>query len=245
MRIIILAFHLAVIISSGCIIDVNSLYYASAFSSSSIQHVASRNLYRPSIIRLAAASANNNNDDLEKMRVSQIKAELNRLLVNFSDCFDKESLVEKLVRAREDPVPPNATNHGESEEIEPARMKLSEIKAELKQRRIDFSDCFDKEGIVEKLVQARNGLIDPMPEPTSQSTTTQQSSNNFDFGAETQADDTSSMDDAFKAAGWTGVGSDPPKPVDEARTPGMSRNFDNIDTDDFKKSFSPGQNRRR
>lgn len=39
-------------------------------------------------------------------------------------------------------------------------MRLSEIKAELKERKVDFSDCFDKESMVAKLADARANNID-------------------------------------------------------------------------------------
>jgi len=41
-----------------------------------------------------------------------------------------------------------------------SEMRLSEIKAELKERNIDFSDCFDKESMVLKLTEARSNNID-------------------------------------------------------------------------------------
>ena len=43
--------------------------------------------------------------DPYQMRVAEIKAELNELRVGFADCFDKESLVAKLLWARENPTP--------------------------------------------------------------------------------------------------------------------------------------------
>ena len=43
--------------------------------------------------------------DPNQMRVAEIKAELNKLRVGFADCFDKESLVAKLLWARENPTP--------------------------------------------------------------------------------------------------------------------------------------------
>ena len=43
--------------------------------------------------------------DPNQMRVAEIKAELNELRVGFADCFDKESLVAKLLWARENPTP--------------------------------------------------------------------------------------------------------------------------------------------
>lgn len=41
-------------------------------------------------------------------------------------------------------------------------MKVSEIKAELDLRKVDYSDCFDKESLVERLEEARaTGKADP------------------------------------------------------------------------------------
>lgn len=44
--------------------------------------------------------------DPQTMRIAEIKAELKQLGVGFGDCFDKESLVGKLVWARANPPPP-------------------------------------------------------------------------------------------------------------------------------------------
>ena len=43
----------------------------------------------------------------------------------------------------------------EAEEEEPGTMRVSEIKSELDLRGIDYSDCFDKESLAQKLVEAR------------------------------------------------------------------------------------------
>ena len=39
--------------------------------------------------------------------------------------------------------------------VEPGTMRVSEIKSELDLRKVDYSDCFDKESLAQKLVQAR------------------------------------------------------------------------------------------
>ena len=50
----------------------------------------------------------------------------------------------------------------DEEEVEPGQLKISEIKAELKMRGVDFSDCFDRESLVTKLRTARStGKADP------------------------------------------------------------------------------------
>ena len=50
----------------------------------------------------------------------------------------------------------------EYEEVEPGKMRVSEIKAELKLRNVDFGDCFDKESLAARLAKARmQGKADP------------------------------------------------------------------------------------
>lgn len=50
----------------------------------------------------------------------------------------------------------------DEEPVEPGKMRVSEIKSELSMRGIDFSDCIDKESLVEKLQEARaTGKADP------------------------------------------------------------------------------------
>mmetsp|Transcript_4785 Transcript_4785/g.6917 ORF Transcript_4785/g.6917 Transcript_4785/m.6917 type:complete len:205 (-) Transcript_4785:1879-2493(-) len=43
----------------------------------------------------------------------------------------------------------------EDEDVTPGQMRISEIKAELKMRAVQFDDCFDKESLVERLNEAR------------------------------------------------------------------------------------------
>ena len=43
----------------------------------------------------------------------------------------------------------------DAEEEEPGTMRVKEIKAELDLRGVNYSDCFDKESLAQKLVQAR------------------------------------------------------------------------------------------
>ena len=48
------------------------------------------------------------------------------------------------------------------EEVEPGKMRVSEIKAELNLRKVDYSDCFDKESLAARLANARmQGKADP------------------------------------------------------------------------------------
>ena len=45
---------------------------------------------------------------------------------------------------------------------DPVTMRVAQIRAELKERNIPFSDCFDKDGLVDRLRAARAGLVRPM-----------------------------------------------------------------------------------
>jgi hypothetical protein len=49
----------------------------------------------------------------------------------------------------------SAPEDDENEPVEPGKMRVSEIKSELQLREVDYSDCFDKESLVERLNQAR------------------------------------------------------------------------------------------
>mmetsp|Transcript_11170 Transcript_11170/g.24379 ORF Transcript_11170/g.24379 Transcript_11170/m.24379 type:complete len:245 (-) Transcript_11170:420-1154(-) len=234
------------------------------------------------------------------MRAAQIKAELKMRRIDFTDCFDKESLADKLMHARaglaspapapapatapvpgpavdevpqsrspglesnfcdapgEDfkktrsagvappsapevsppaPTPAAAPATSTDGDMEPMMMRAAQIKAELKERRIDFTDCFDKESLADKLIQARAGLIRPATVPTPRGA----AKGAFEFGAESrQGEDDTSLDDAFKAAGWTGEAPKDPSKVDEGRSPGLRRNFGDVPVSDFKKPYSSG-----
>lgn len=50
----------------------------------------------------------------------------------------------------------------EEEDVEPGQMRVSEIKAELKLRAVNFDDCFDKDSLAHRLREARcTGKADP------------------------------------------------------------------------------------
>jgi len=50
----------------------------------------------------------------------------------------------------------------DEEEVEPGKMRVSEIKAELELREVPYADCFDKESLVKRLEEARAaGRADP------------------------------------------------------------------------------------
>ncbi|KAL7542398.1 hypothetical protein ACHAXR_011747 [Thalassiosira sp. AJA248-18] len=49
--------------------------------------------------------------------------------------------------------------------IIPSDMRLREIQSELKERNISYADCFDRESLVKRLVEARDGLVQPTTPP--------------------------------------------------------------------------------
>lgn len=69
-------------------------------------------------------------------------------------------LLQATASAREDGV--IDLSDDDYEEVEPGKMRVSEIKAELKLRNVDFSDCFDQESLAARLANARmQGKADP------------------------------------------------------------------------------------
>ena len=51
-----------------------------------------------------------------------------------------------------------------SDQEDPSTMRLGEIQAELKQRKVSYADCFDKESLVKRLRDARDGMVKPTAE---------------------------------------------------------------------------------
>jgi hypothetical protein len=122
--------------------------------------------------------------------------------------------------------------------LNPQQMRVGEIKAELKALRVGCADCFDKESLVEKLLSARANPPRPPPPPkrAAPSPPPRRKQNTVEFGAESDMNSDIDMD-VFAQAGWSpekkkGMGS-----VDQNRYPGLNRNFDELDTDDFKKPY--------
>jgi hypothetical protein len=65
-----------------------------------------------------------------------------------------------VVRSKDQSVSDDVDDDEES--VEPGAMRISEIKAELDLRGISYADCFDKESLVQKLLDARAaGRADP------------------------------------------------------------------------------------
>ncbi|CAJ1951286.1 unnamed protein product [Cylindrotheca closterium] len=118
---------------------------------------------------------------LSKLRVSEIKQELEALKVDYTDCFDKESMVARLLEARNkkdenvgDAKEPsssspasssadapssegsNGTKLDEEAELEKIRsMRVKELREELGRRRIPRAGLFDKEDLVQALWKAK------------------------------------------------------------------------------------------
>lgn len=164
------------------------------------------------------------------MATSQIRDELTDRNIDFSDCFDKDSLIERLTEARAglidipppaDPSPPPAVSGPDDEQlvgrpgnVPPHRWQNGQKPTEEKAR-----------------VGERQA---PTPRGAAKGT--------FEFGAETRQgdDDAAMMEEAFRQAGWSGQADTDPSQVDEARSPGLQRNFADVSSRDFRKPYTRG-----
>lgn len=128
--------------------------------------------------------------EVSTMRLSEIKSELKERGVDFSDCFDKESMVAKLVEARANNIDNSKSSESAPTDEEstttttteaPADfdreacleelkgMRVRELREELGRRRISRTGLFEKEGLVNALLEARaiasvfsgSGLLTP------------------------------------------------------------------------------------
>ena len=77
-------------------------------------------------------------------------------------------LLQKLAASESAAAEPTNMDSDQQED-DPSTMRLGEIQAELKQRKISYTDCFDKESLVKRLKDARNGLVKPSGEEESAS----------------------------------------------------------------------------
>lgn len=120
--------------------------------------------------------------EVSGMRLSEIKAELKERIVDFSDCFDKESMVSKLADARINNIDNKNDSRGNGEDEsdggddedkgenaenstgdfdrEAAQeqlkgMRVRELREELGRRRISRAGLFEKEDLVNALLEAR------------------------------------------------------------------------------------------
>ena len=112
---------------------------------------------------------------ISDMRVAEIRDELKDLKIDFSDCFDKESLVLRLQDARTGKVvasPPDAVKAAATEtdtnfrvetpvelpkEIEERvrAMSVKELRQELAQRQIRWAGLLEKKDLVQAVLDAR------------------------------------------------------------------------------------------
>jgi predicted HTH domain antitoxin len=86
--------------------------------------------------------------DVSKMRVNEIKDELEKLNIDFIDCFDKESLVSRLVDARSGEVEPSTPKDASVEE---AKKQDDDERDPKKKSSISTSETFDKEANLEEI----------------------------------------------------------------------------------------------
>lgn len=110
--------------------------------------------------------------DIASMRLKEIQAELKERNVSYSDCYDKESLVARLVQARNTPnsvLPDNppsteavildldhpSSNFDRESTLAMLRsMRVAELRAELGNRKIRWANMFEKEDLVQALLAA-------------------------------------------------------------------------------------------
>lgn len=88
-------------------------------------------------------------DDIAPMRVREIKSALEEMGVSFTDCFDRESLAQRLKEARENPPPPPSADAKEtnSESSDTESPTASPSKASSSQAAVSF----DREAALEEL----------------------------------------------------------------------------------------------
>eukprot|EP00581_Thalassiosira_minuscula_P016919 CAMPEP_0183712478 /NCGR_PEP_ID=MMETSP0737-20130205/7594_1 /TAXON_ID=385413 /ORGANISM="Thalassiosira miniscula, Strain CCMP1093" /LENGTH=391 /DNA_ID=CAMNT_0025941095 /DNA_START=79 /DNA_END=1254 /DNA_ORIENTATION=- len=79
----------------------------------------------------------------------------------------------------------------------PNDMRLREIQTELKEMNISYADCFDRESLVKRLVEARDGLIAPTIPPATEATT-ESSSNASEEPSQPASADTTTTEEPNK-----------------------------------------------
>ena len=112
-------------------------------------------------------------DIVSKMRVSEIKSELDSLQIDYTDCFDKESMVKRLIDAKDGTVKPKDEKVPKKEETESPRsdtstefdrdaaeteiraMSVRDLREELGRRQISRSGLLEKEDLIQALLAAR------------------------------------------------------------------------------------------
>lgn len=121
--------------------------------------------------------------DINSLRVSVIRSELKELGVNFSDCFDKESLVQRLKDAREqkhaqgvstsssssrpEPSTSDTSNNSESDRStdetsllqEIRSMSVRDLRQDLASRNLRWAGLLEKEDLVQAVLKARKEAL--------------------------------------------------------------------------------------
>jgi thiol-disulfide isomerase/thioredoxin len=109
-------------------------------------------------------------EDISQWKVADLRAELQQRGISYADCFDKDSLVQKLRQARDNHTeqstdtpttlsPHSDTNTGASSDtslLEEIRsMKVKELREELSSRNMRWAGLLEKEDLVKAVYQAR------------------------------------------------------------------------------------------
>jgi predicted HTH domain antitoxin len=88
-------------------------------------------------------------------------------------------------------------------------MRVSEMKQELQRRNVSSKDCFDRESLVERLLQARQN---PQPQSSPQESQPEQSTSSSESESSTTATATTSVDETTSTAGTTETTKDAQSP---------------------------------
>lgn len=118
--------------------------------------------------------------DVKAMRVAEIRQQLDDRAVDYSDCFDKESLVARLTQAMRDPssvktaaAPPPSTSEDSSapkdaptaatDEVVDAeqvgRLSIKELRTELAHNNIRWAGLLEKSDLVQAVVKVRQAAL--------------------------------------------------------------------------------------
>lgn len=102
---------------------------------------------RNSLVPLFAQSTT----EASSMRVGEIKDELEKLNIDFTDCFDKESLVSRLVDARSGKVQPSESSMEESPADEETKTQDEKEDAPPAASTSSGDEEFDKDAALEEI----------------------------------------------------------------------------------------------
>lgn len=94
--------------------------------------------------------------DIGEMRVKEIKDELHEKAIDFSDCFDKESLVRRLKEAREGKVAPSeATSEEDPSSLRDTNGKVQSQSSISDTAKKDSTAAIDRDSILKELRSLR------------------------------------------------------------------------------------------